>query len=421
MKTAVGFTFSDISVDYMLNALTGFDTSKLSFLASSFNTSLVLSTEETVSLFENPTLKRLSFDKGLSLISLFKFPAKCSGNKICDSAQYLLEFEEFYRLQGVVRRSGALLVSKVKKNYVLGDGLVLKDNILQFDICNTSSMSITSQMSLPEESVAFYGSLKFTETGVDLDMKSSDSLTRFFGGGIMTFTDLQFHTPVLNALPLQNLDILTNVALGAANSSSKLSTVAKIDYSPRTPEHSHIEARFANITVQQLVKAFDIQNTSLPHSLSTTQFSDDLVAHYNPGWYVTDNFTLNGRLEAFGRSWDCEIELFSNNGTTQLDIISKKSQAPIVLAKGLITLQDSQMDPKSGPKLLIEIAPNKTEYKLVAFARMLGLGSQTQVEISSSGTGFLLFGSLFNMPESGLLLSSDEVLGSTTTSTYTVC
>lgn len=420
MKTAVGFTFSDISVDYMVNALTGYDASKLNFLSNSFNTSLVLSTERTLSLFDNPTLKQLSFEKGLSLVTLLKFPSNCSGNQICDSAQYLLEFERLYRLQGVVKPSGALLFGNVMKDYMLGDGLVLKDNVLKFDIGKNSTMSVRSRMTLPKEDVSFYGTLKFTETGVDLDMKSNNSLVRFFGGGILSFTDLQVHVPLLNSMPLQNLSISTRVTLGAAYSRNKLATTTAIQYVPRTPQHSHMEARFSNVTMQDLIRAFDIKNASVPKLISSTRFTDDLVARYAPGFYVTDNFTLEGNLEAFGRSWECDIELFNNNGTTELDIVSKKLKSPIMFEKGLITLQDSQLDPKLGPNLLIQIAPNKTEYKLMAFARMLGLGSQTNVEISSSGTGFLIFGSLFNMPQSGLLLSSNAVLGSSSTPTFKV-
>lgn len=421
MKTAVGFTFSDISVDYMVNALTGFETSKLSFLSNSFNTSLILSTEKTVSLFDNPTLERLSFEKGLSLVSLFKFPSNCSGNKICNSAQRLLELERLYRLQGLIKQSGTSLVGNVMKNYMLGDGLVLSNNVLKFDIGMNSSMSVKSRMNFDKENVAFYGAVEFRETGVNLNMKSNDSLIRYFGGGVLSLNDLQFHIPLLNSLPLTNINMSARITLGAVSSRHKLSTTSTIEYVPRTPEYSHMKAKFSNISLQELIKAFDIQNASIPKLLSSTRFSDDLVARYAPGLYVVDNFTFDGSLQAFGQSWDCSIKPFSNNGTNQLYIISKKLKSPIVLERGLITLQDSQLDAKSGPNLLIEIGPNETEYKLVSFARLLGLGSQTNVEISNSGTGFLVYGSLFNMPPSGLLLSSHDVLGSSTNSTYKVC
>lgn len=415
MKTAVSFIFADISVDYMINALTDSDTSYLDFLGNSINTTLVLSSEKTVSLFENPILKSLSFEKGLSVVSRFHFPASCSKNPICESAQSLLGFEQFDRLQlqGVVKRDATLLSGRMKRDYALGNGLLLKDNILQFEIGPKSTMSMRSRMTLPKDRVAFYGSLKFTGSSIDWEMKSTDKLFRFFGGGVLSFTNLHFSTTILNSLPLGKLNISANVTLGAAHASHKLSTAATIEYTPKTPEYSHIIARFSNITVRHLIKAFSIKNASIPESLSSKMFSDDLVAKYSPGLYVAENFTLSGNIDAFGRNWHCRVENVPNNGTNTLYIMSRKFSAPIVLAKGLITLQDSERDPKSGPKLFIEIAPNKTEYKLITFARLLGIGSDTQVEISKRGTGFRLFGSLFSMPESGLLLSSDQVLGST--------
>ena len=47
-------------------------------LRNSFNTSLVLSLDDDNSLFENPTMSGLSFERGISMVGLFRYSAKTS-------------------------------------------------------------------------------------------------------------------------------------------------------------------------------------------------------------------------------------------------------------------------------------------------------------------------------------------------------
>ena len=160
--------------------------------------------DDDESLFENPTLSGLSFERGISMVGLFRMPVDCRNDNICVSAKSMLESDQWYRVQGLVKRDGFTLAGLVNRNYVLGNGLVLKDNMLQIAIKDYSTFNIQTKMSFPKEELTFYGNINFENGSAELTMQSQDAFYRSYRGGyeeISLTLKLSFRTVKLAVIP----------------------------------------------------------------------------------------------------------------------------------------------------------------------------------------------------------------------------
>lgn len=416
MKTAVGFIFPSVSADSLIKALTGFDTSQLNILKNSFNTSLVLCPDEDQSLFENPTLTGLTFEKGLSLVSLFRIPEECEDDQQCKAAQSMLESEQWYRVQGLVKRSGFSLAGMVNRDYILGNGLVLKNNILRFKIDEDSSFALHTTLNLPKEEVTFTGTMEFGNGTVDLVMESNDTIYRSTQAGYLGLDKLRLNTSIMDVLPLETLDLTGRLSLGKPETKEEIQAPATISYASMSPEHSRFEAKFTNVTVENFVKAMDIKNATLPIALAEAPFTDGIRVIYDPS-RKKSHFYLEGQMKIFDRYFDCTIQL---RNASHIELVSKNTRSPFVLSNGFIVVQDSSNYSMGGPKLRVRITPNRVNLTIVGFVRVLGIGAETALEVSDDGIGFPMYGNLFDITETGLLFSSRDMLGSSEMSKFNV-
>ena len=416
MKTAVGFIFPAVSTPSVIKALTGFDTSQLKILKNSFNTSLVLCPDDDQSLFENPTLSGLAFEKGLSLVTLFRVPDQCENDKQCEAAQSMLESDQLYRVQGLVKRGGFSLAGLINRDYILGNGLVLKDNLLHISVANRSFFDVHTNLKLPKEEVTFSGTMEFGNGTVDLRMTSEDTIYRSTQSGYLSLDQLKLETPISDSLPLQTLSMKARLSVGKQETKQVLRAPASVSYSAMFPENSRFEAKFDEITMNQIVNAMGIENASLPDAFGEAPFTHGMNVFYDPTAHKS-HFYLKGRLEMFGRHFNCKIHF---RDPKHIEVKSDNIRSPFVLSNGFIIIQNSKKHSMGGPMLRASIEPNKVDLKLVGYARAFGIGVDTQLEMSDRGTGFPMFGRLFNLTETGLLFSSHDMLGSSETTKFEV-
>lgn len=418
LKTSVGFIFPKIPMPYIIEALTGIDVENLKrILKNSFNTSLVLSLDDDESLFENPTLSGLSFERGISMVGLFRMPVDCRNDNICVSAKSMLESDQWYRVQGLVKRDGFTLAGLVNRNYVLGNGLVLKDNMLQIAIKDYSTFNIQTKMSFPKEELTFYGNINFENGSAELTMQSQDAFYRSYRGGYLTFDQLSLNTEIMNSIPLQKLSLTARMTLGTVGSGHEIMAPCSISYNAMEPELSYVDSTLTDMTIDKIVQAMEIPNATLPYPLAYAIFPNGLDAFYHPTPNAKTNFTMRGKLHIFDRTFDCAMKL---NDSQHIHLMSNNTKAPFVLSNGFIVVQQSKAISKSGPKLGVSIAPFDVQVKLKGFARVLGAGSLTEIKISEAGTEFPVEGNLFDITSTGLYISSPEALEGSETSSFQV-
>ena len=419
LKTSVGFIFPKIPMPYIIEALTGIDVDNLKkILKNSFNTSLVLSLDDDDSLFENPTLSGLSFERGISMVGLFRMPVDCRSDKMCISAKSMLESDQWYRVQGLVKRDGFTLAGMVNRNYVLGNGLVLKDNMLQVAINDEySSFNMQTKLKFPKEPLSFVGNINFENGSVELAMRSKDPIYRSYKGGYLTFDQLALNTEIMNSIPLQKLSLTGRMTLGKVGSGHEIMAPCTISYHAMEPELSRMESTLSDITMDKIVQAMEISNATLPYPLAYAHFINGLKVFYRPTLNAKTNFSMQGKLHIFDRHFDCAIKM---NDSEHIHLISNNTKAPFVLSNGFIVVQESKEISKSGPRLEVAIAPFDVRVKIVGFARVLGAGSPTEIKISDTGTEFPVEGNLFDITSTGLHISSPEMMGASETSSFQV-
>lgn len=415
LKTSVGFIFPKIPMPFIIEALTGYDVDKLKkLLRNSFNTSLVLSLDDDDSLFENPTLSGLSFERGISMVGLFRMPGECRHDKMCKAAKSMLESDQWYRIQGLVKRDGFNLAGMVNRNYVLGNGLVLRDNMLQLTINDDSSFNVQSKLTFPKEQLSFAGNINFDNGSVELSMKSEDAIYRSHNGGYLTFDQLSLNTEIMNSVPLQKLPLTGRMTLGKSGSGHEITAPCSISYQAMQPDYSRVESKLSEVTMYHVAEAMGI-NATLPFPLAYAPFVGGLEVIYDPAMKSKTNLTMRGKLHIFDRHFDSAVEM---NNSDHIHLTSSYTKSPFVLSDGFIVVQESKEISKSGPRLDVSIAPFDVKVKLVGFARVLGTGSPTEIKISDSGTEFPVQGNLFDISSTGLYVSSPEVLGNSEASSF---
>lgn len=418
LKTSVGFIFPKIPMPYIIEALTGIDVDKMKkVLRNSFNTSLVLSLDDDDSLFENPTLSGLSFERGISMVGLFRMPEECRNDRMCVAAKTMLESEQWYRVQGLVKRDAFTLAGMVNRNYVLGNGLVLRDNMLKLDIKDDSSFTLETKLNFPKEQLSFIGNINFENGSVELAMRSEDAFYRSYKGGYLTFDQLALNTEIMNAMPLQKLPLSGRMTMGKLGSGHEIMAPCSISYHAMDPDFSRIESKLSDMTVDRIVQAMEIPNATLPYPLTYAPFISGLDVLYQPFLNAKTNFSMRGKLNIFGRHFDCSIKM---NDSNHVHLSSTNTKSPFVVSNGFIVVQESQDISKSGPRLDVEIAPFDVRVKIIGFARVLGTGSPTEIKITNTGTEFPVHGNLFDITSTGLYISSPEVIGTSDASSYQV-
>lgn len=418
LKTSVGFIFPKIPMPFIIEALTGIDVDRLKkILRNSFNTSLVLSLDDDDSLFENPTLSGLSFERGISMVGLFRMPTECHNDKMCLSAKSMLESEQWYRVQGLVKRDAFNLAGMVNRNYVLGNGLVLRDNMLELAINDESSFTIKTKLNFPKEPISFVGNINFENGSAELDMRSEDAIFRSYKGGYLTFDQLALNTEIMNSIPLQKLSLTGRMTLGKVGSGHEIMAPCSVSYHAMQPEFSRMESKLSDMTMNKIVQAMEIPNATLPFPLAYAPFIGGLDVLYHPILNAKTNFSMRGKLHIFDRHFDCTIKM---NDSNHIHLSSSNTKSPFVLSNGFIVIQESKEVSKSGPRLNVAIAPFDVRVKIVGFARVLGAGSPSEIKISDAGTEFPVHGNLFDITSTGLFISSPEVMGASDASSYQV-
>ena len=418
LKTSVGFIFPKIPMPFIIEALTGIDVDRLKkILRNSFNTSLVLSLDDDDSLFENPTLSGLSFERGISMVGLFRMPTECHNDKMCLSAKSMLESEQWYRVQGLVKRDAFNLAGMVNRNYVLGNGLVLRDNMLELAINDESSFTIKTKLNFPKEPISFVGNINFENGSAELDMRSEDAIFRSYKGGYLTFDQLALNTEIMNSIPLQKLSLTGRMTLGKVGSGHEIMAPCSVSYHAMQPEFSRMESKLSDMTMYKIVQAMEIPNATLPFPLAYAPFIGGLDVLYHPILNAKTNFSVRGKLHIFDRHFDCTIKM---NDSNHIHLSSSNTKSPFVLSNGFIVIQESKEVSKSGPRLNVAIAPFDVRVKIVGFARVLGAGSPSEIKISDAGTEFPVHGNLFDITSTGLFISSPEVMGASDASSYQV-
>lgn len=418
LKTSVGFIFPKIPMPSVIEALTGIDVDNLKkLLRNSFNTSLVLSLDDDDSLFENPTLSGLSFEKGISMVGLFRMPEQCRNDKMCMAVKTMLDSEQWYRVQGLMKRDAFTMAGMINRNYVLGNGLVLKDNTIKLDIRDEASFTINSKLTFPKEPLSFVGNINFENGTVELAMRSDGAFYRSYNGGYLTFDQLALNTEIMNSIPLQKISLTGRMTMGTTGSGHEIIAPCSISYQAMDPDYSRIQSKLDDMTIDKLVQAMEIPNATLPYSLAYAPFTDGLKVTYHPNINAKSNFSMRGFLHIFGRHFDCSIKM---NDSSHLHMTSLHTKSPFVLSNGFIVLQESMENSKSGPRLKVEVAPLDVSVKMIGFARVLGTGSPTEIKISDGGTEFPVRGNIFDISSTGLYISSPEVIGASDTSSFQV-
>ncbi|XP_028408464.1 uncharacterized protein LOC114531030 isoform X2 [Dendronephthya gigantea] len=405
-RITIGYLFNKLPLTYAIDAFSfgQFPTPRL--LDNSRNISLVLSPVNTESLFVNPSFNGLSFMRGLSLIGQFRLPDVCSLNILCESAAQLLGTEKWYQVQGLVSSRGYTLSGYVDKDFNLAKDLKLTDNILQFNLGNYSYMSISTNMRLEKNNLTFSGYVNFDPNGVRLRMSSDDVWRHPFPGEFLTFDRLQVDVPLLSGVAIDEILVTGLLNFGLSGSLYRIYAPAYLTFTPSNPKDVGFQATMTNITVETITSALNFKS-SLPGVLIKSRFPSSIVARYTPKKKKDKNIDLYGKLDILSRTVVCKLRIDEKK---QITATTSHSKFPLILDDGLITVYADQHRTRLGPRAWFKITPENTKFKLDGFTSFMGLGAQTEIDVSESGTEFTLNGNLFGVTKTVVSFMSPDSL-----------
>ena len=358
IKWAMSFKHSPLT--NIIEALTGFETDEIPFLHNShIMTTLISSPLESMSVLPphiiTTPLLRLPVKKGLSVISLIKFPDECGDDRMCEAAIELLDPKKVYTTKGTLSTTGFKLTAAVNNDLDFSDQLKGVNNSIRFTIGNASRMDVMTTVTLPKTGITFQGPIHIYETG-EVKMQLASDTKRWlnpFDMRSISIKNLKFvSTYNKNKNDLKKLSLEGTVYLGLQGNGAEIEAPVSLSYNTINPKMSSFYANFTDITLRKLLKAFTI-DVKLPEVLETARFPTGLMLTYSGNHKLTSDFQLHGDLSIFGRSLYCAISL-SHPGN--IKIVTENSPAPIIYARGLIIVQESHNSKLRGPKIISKIS-----------------------------------------------------------------
>ena len=405
-RMTIAYQFDKLPLTYAIDAFSFGHFPSPRLLDNSRNTTLVLSPDNTNSMFLSPAMNGLSFMRGLSLVGQFRLPDVCSLNPQCESAAQLLGTEKWYRVQGLVSLKGYTLEGYVDKDFTLTKGLKLRDNIMEFVLGNYSYMSISTTLHLDQNNLTFRGYINFDNNGVRLRMSSNDVWSQPFPGRFVAFDRLQLDVPFVSGIPLDKFLITGEINFGLPGSLYRIFAPAYLTFRPSTPTKVEFQATLSNVSMETIISALNYKST-LPDVLRNSRFPDTVVVRYTPDEKKNHELELYGEFRLLERTLVCKMRIDENKRITAT---TSHSKYPLILDNGLVMVYADQNHTKLGPHVFFAVSPERTMFKVAGFATFMGIGTKTEIEVSKSGTEFSLFGDLFGLTKTVVSIMSPDGL-----------
>ena len=395
VKWVMSFKHSPLT--NIIEALTGFEIDEIPFLHSSHIMTTLLSSpmgdmESLPPRVITTPLLRLPVKKGLSIISLIKFPDNCGDDKMCEAATGLLgqttsqssSKNKVYTAKASLSTNGFTLKATIMDDVIqLSDTLSAVNNTLKFTIGNTSRMDIMTTVKFPETGLIFEGPIHVYKNGdISLQLENHKRWIEPLGMRTISIKDLKFVTKYdvtsdddTDAIKneLRKIDLTGSVDLGLQGNGAEIEAPLHMSYNVEKPSASTFYANFTTITLMDLLQAFTI-TVKLPEVLETSRFPSGLMLTYSGNQRkLISKYQLHGELDIFGRSLYCAISL---NHPGVIKIETENNPAPIIYASGLIIVQESRKSKLRGPKIVAQVSHKDTKVTMKGFVKLLGIENE---------------------------------------------
>ena len=406
-KWAISLKHSPLS--NIIEALTGFRSNELQILHNNhIMTTLISSplapfTKLPPHIITTPLL-RLPVEKGLTIIALIRFPDNCGDDKLCESATKLIDTNTVFTAKGKLSTREFQLKFLIPDEIEFSDQLSGVNNTIQFSIGNTSRMDVITSIKIPHSELIFDGPVHIYNTGMiklQLHSRKKRWLSPFFLRTI-SFEDLSFVADYENGKSLQHLDLHGIVKLGIQGNGAEIEAPVRILYKPGSPALSTFYSNLTDISLKKLLDAFTM-NIQLPLILEESTFPNGLMLTYSGKYALTSDYSLHGDLNIFGRLLYCAVSV-KNPG--HLKIITENSPAPVIYARGLIIVQQSEKKKLRGPKIIAEISNKGAEVMMKGYVKLLGIESDVNIALQDSGVEFTVTGKIMEYKETKMLVRS---------------
>jgi len=402
-------TFKHSPLTNIIEALTGFEAEEIPFLHNGhIMTTLISSPLENMSklpphVITTPLL-RLPVKKGLTVISLLKFPDSCGDDKICGAATQLLDENKVYTTKGVLSTNGFTLSATIMDDLEFSDQLKGVNNSLRFTISNSSRMDILTSLRLPEIGLVFEGPIHIYKTGKTVLQLSTNSKKWIAPFGIRTISirNLKLVSEYSDENSLKKLDLEGTVNLGLQGNGAEIEAPVHLAYNSEAPLLSSFYANFSSISLESILEAFTI-DVALPEVLEESRFPTGLMLTYSGKHKLTSDYQLHGDLDIFGRSLYCAVAV---NHPGSIKIVTENSPAPIIYASGLIIVQESRKSKLRGPNIVARITHKKASVIMKGFVKLLGIESEAELLLHDTGIEFEVEGKIMEYKNTKLKATS---------------
>lgn len=402
-KWAISLKHSPLS--NVIEALTGFESDEVKILHNNHIMTTLISSPAP-SMMKLPPhiittpLLRLPVQKGLNIIALVRFPDNCGDDKMCEAAGKILDTGKVFTTKGKLSTKEFKLHSNLPDDIQFSDNLKGVNNTLEFTIGKRSRFDVRTFIKIPHTPLTFEGPVHIYNTG-DIQLQMNSRVNRWlspFSLRTISFKDLNFVANYQNGQSLQKIDLQGTVLLGLQGNGGEIQAPARILYNPGSPSLSTFYSNFTDIRLTRLLEAFTL-DVELPAILQDSTFPNGLMLTYSGKDSYANDYSLHGDLKIFGRLLYCAVFL---KHPGYLKIVTENSPAPVIFARGLIIVQQTEKIKLRGPKIIAEVSHRGAKVTMKGYVKLLGMESEVEMDLKDSGIEFSITGKIMDYKETKL-------------------
>ena len=362
--------------------------------------------------FSIPALRDVEILDGVFLVTSFKFPSDCKDDTGCKVFKRLIGSSGQIVLKGHLFISDVYISASIPTEIQIFESVNITDVGLELHGgLPLSSFGITGTLKLPSPPLTFKGSFGISTSGVFLEMSMTGLWKKPFMIPIVAIGDLHFKTAIfLPLMPITVLEIGGRAMIGDIDNSNAKPLNASVYVGIHLvsfPE-SFFYGSISALTLPSILDAFG-HSFNLPKPLEDIGFpkglnvSCALKTKILPnGVTIVRGFFLQGMIKILFFEVHSDIILNLNG------IWINMSVSPFSIANGLIEIKGRS--DTSGPRILVDVGwnPPRAFINIEGSIKVLGIQFTTNMTISNKGASFFVSGSLLNLVEAELNITTQN-------------
>ena len=403
-----GFELGSLNLAGFLKSITGFNFKRIAMLNLNVEAAILISPVTVPNLhLSGGKLKGLSIKRGMSVQATMKFPPKCSSDKFCAVAQFLLGADAILNLHGTIASANSFTLFAGVSNINLGSGIVMSHAGVEIQGGTMNSIGIVGAVDLSNPDITLAARVFLSTSGVVLEMTMSGCWKNAFGARWLDICSIQASVSMVPGVTLTGLSLGGEVHIGYKKCGTPISGAGFIGIDAITPTNNYYYVNIkGSTTVGTILRALCIK-ISLPAPLAKSGFPHGFISSFSLAGVelphvplsIPQGYRLNGTLNILGLEGSANVVIGLPNG------IRFTVALPPINVGHLLRMTISRRDRSRGPMLnaIITLLPRpKVSISASGYLSVLGISLETTLRITNTQYIFKIQGKMLHLFEANL-------------------